>query len=161
MQMQITLNVSENYIIKYSEKILIYSITLLYGWIVNANTVLLGHILGVYHVMIAMAIAILIFLSHTFYPSFWIQLICIICLIIIWLQHIFLKVCVVTMAENKLTNGDKSPFFYGIINDLFGISEDTFINNIIIIETVAILCLGLSITSRVSVNIYKLYNIHF
>ena len=71
----------------------------------------------------------------------------------VWLQHIFLKVCVSIIAEKDLTK-NTSPF-HEILETLFGISTDDFTNHFIVAETVALVFLGLEIFSRGFTEIIK------
>ena len=77
----------------------------LYQWISTDGEVL-GYILGIWHVMVCITIFISIIISHTIYPSFWFQLGVFISMFAIWIQHIFLQVCVVFVAEITLTNNE-------------------------------------------------------
>ena len=71
----------------------------------------------------------------------------------VWLQHIFLKVCVSIIAEKDLTK-NTSPF-HEILETLFGISTEDFTNYFIVAETVALVFLGLEIFSRGFTEIIK------
>ena len=133
--------------IQYCSNKLIKIVRFLYRWITHEGEVL-GYILGTLHFMISTLIGMLIIISHTIYPSFWLQLCVFIVMSIILMQHIFLKVCISVVAEQGLTN-NVSPF-YTLLNDIFGISANDFINLFVVGETVLVGSLGLEIISRCS-----------
>ena len=132
-------------------------ISFLYGWISTDGEVL-GYILGVVHFVISMTIIVMVILCHTVYPSFFFQLGVFLCLLVIWLQHIFLKVCISIVAEQKLTNHE--PPFYKIIRDVLGISPSEFTTYFVIAETMVVGCFGLEIISRMSVFFHEFYGIY-
>jgi hypothetical protein len=131
-------------------------ITFLYSWLSTDGEVL-GYILGVCHVMICVSVGVCSIISHTLYPVTWLQILVFVFLVIVWLQHIFLKVCVVFVAEHKLTN--KDPPFYEIIRDIFHIDPTQFTIHFIIAETIAVGCFGLELISKLSIYIYSINNI--
>lgn len=137
----------------YTRKI----ISFLYSWLTTDGEVL-GYILGVIHFVVSMTIIAMVFVSHTIYPIFWFQISVYICLLIIWLQHIFLKVCISIVAERVLTKHE--PPFYKIIRDVLGINPDEFITYFVIAETMTVGCLGLGLVSRISVYLHEFYGIH-
>jgi hypothetical protein len=132
-------------------------IRFLYGWLTTDGEVL-GYILGVVHFVISMTIIAMVIISHTLYPSFWFQLGVFICLFVIWLQHIFLKVCIAIVAEKNFTNHE--PPFYKIIRDVLGINPDDFTTYFVIAETMAVGCFGLELLARISVFIHEFYDIY-
>lgn len=134
--------------IQYCSEKLIIIVRFLYRWITHEGEVL-GYILGTVHFMISTLIGILIIVSHTIYPSFWLQLFVFTVMSIILMQHIFLKVCISVVAEQGLTN-NVSPF-YTLLNDIFGISANDFINLFVVAESALVGCLGLELISRCSV----------
>ena len=132
-------------------------ISFLYSWISTDGEVL-GYILGVVHFVVSITIIAMVIVSHTLYPVFFFQVGVFLCLLLIWLQHIFLKVCISIVAEQKLTN--QEPPFYKIIRDVLGISPSEFTTYFVIAETIAVGCFGLEIISKISVYIYEFYGIH-
>jgi hypothetical protein len=134
--------------IQYCSDKLIKIVRFLYRWITHEGEVL-GYILGTVHFMISTVIGMLIIISHTIYPSFWLQLFVFTVMTAILMQHIFLKVCISVVAEQGLTN-NVSPF-YTLLNDIFGISANDFINFFVVAETALVGSLGLELMSRCSV----------
>ena len=143
-------------VVEKLENYTINTISFLYGWISTDGEVL-GYILGVIHFVTSTMILMMVVISHTLYPSFWLQLCAFICVFIIWIQHIFLKVCIYIVAERRLTNHE--PPFFKIIRDVLGINTDEFISYIVTAETVAVGCLGLEIISKISLYTYHFYGI--
>jgi hypothetical protein len=128
-----------------------------YGWITSDGEIL-GHILGVLHFMIAMLIFILLIVSHTIYPALWLQGVVLFCIISIWCQHVILKVCISLVAEEKLTNS--RPPFFSIVSDIVALCKiplDKFIENLLLAETIAVMCFTLSFIGRISVLIHETY----
>jgi len=115
-------------------------ITFLYSWLTNEGEPL-GYILGVFHVMIVIAIVNLVIISHTIYRSIWLKILAFFSVFAIWIQHVTLKVCILTVAEKKLTQNE-SPYFT-IFNDILGFDGEIFSNYLVIFEF-GILC-GLSL----------------
>ena len=128
-----------------------------YGWITSDGEIL-GYILGVIHFMLSVLIFMLLFVSHTIYPTLWLQGFVLLCMGLIWIQHVILKVCITIVAEEKLTNG-RAPFF-GIVNgisNMFKIPLDRFIENILVAETISVACFTLAFIGRISVLIHERY----
>ena len=135
-----------NFLVNVLKKFIIF----IYSWLTTDGEIL-GYILGLCHAMLAFITFSLLIVSHTIYPSIWLQSIVLIILILIWIQHLVLKVCIITVAEEELTGKD-APFF-AIIKDLsnfFNISLDLLITNIILIETTVIACFSLALIGRFS-----------
>lgn len=159
--MKIVLEVDKERIISTLETTLRRFIRFLYGWFTTDGQVL-GYILGVSHFVIAITIFILLLVSYTIYPALWLQAVVLLGLFLIWLQHVVLKVCVSTIAEERLTN-EKAPFFIILhdLTDYFGIPFDRCVENIVIAETVAVLSLILAFIGRISVMIHDTYGIPY
>lgn len=124
----------------------------IYSWFFNKGEVL-GYILAVFHFMISAGLLTLIFLSHTFYPSIWLKLFVFVCLLLIWLQHVVLKICIITVWEKQLTSGETTPF-HRIVKDLLEIVNlklTDYSTYLIITESVAVGCFGLELISYLSV----------
>ena len=143
-------------VVEKLEKYTVNTISFLYSWLTTDGEVL-GYILGVIHFVTSTMILMMVVISHTLYPSFWLQLCAFICVFIIWIQHIFLKVCIYIVAERRLTNHE--PPFFKIIRDVLGINTDEFISYIVTAETVAVGCLGLELISKISLYTYHFYGI--
>lgn len=159
--MRFTLELDKKKLISSLEENLRKFIVFIYGWLTTDGNIL-GYILGVTHFLIAITIFIVLIVSYTIYPAFWLQTLVILLLFIIWLQHVVLKVCISTVAEERFTNS-QAPFFR-IVTDLtnyFGISFDRFLENIVIAETIAISSLSLALIGRMSVNIHDIYKIPY
>ncbi len=87
-------------------------IKFVYGWISKEDD-FLGHVLASSHFIISATFYILIFASHTIYPSLYFQLFVFTFVVIFWLQHILFKVCISILAEKELTklNAPSIPLF--------------------------------------------------
>lgn len=159
--MKISLEFDKEKVISILEEKLRIFIFFIYSWLTTDGEVL-GYILGVGHFVIAVSIFTVLIISYTIYPAFWLQLVVIIGLFIIWIQHIVLKVCISTIAEQNLTK-QSAPFFT-IVNDMtsyFGIKFDRFVEHVVIAETIAIACLSLGLIGRISVGIHDKYGIPY
>ena len=157
--MRFVIDLNKEKIIEYLETKLRNLISFLYSWITHDGEIL-GYILGVLHFMISIIIFMLLFVSHTIYPALWLQGVVLLCMFVIWFQHVILKVCISIVAEEKLTNG-QAPFF-GIVNDIsnvFKIPLDRFIENLLVAETISVACFTLAFVGRISIYIHEYYNI--
>jgi len=128
----------------------------LYQWISSDGEVL-GYILGIWHVMVCITIFICIVISHTIYPSFWFQLIVFISMLAIWIQHIFLQVCVVFVAEMSLTHNE--PPFYTIIRDTTSLNPEECTLYFLLAETIGVGCFFLEILGKISLYIHEYYGV--
>jgi hypothetical protein len=99
--MQITINFDKNAIIETLEKLTRTSVRFFYKWLTSEGEAL-GYILGSIHVMAGIFIFLLIIISHTVYPNFYFQAFAFVLLLAVWIQHIFLKVCIIIVAEKRL-----------------------------------------------------------
>jgi hypothetical protein len=159
--MRITINFDKNVIIETLEKLTRTSVRFFYKWLTSEGEAL-GYILGSIHVMAGIFIFLLIIISHTVYPNFYFQAFAFVLLLAVWIQHIFLKVCIIIVAEKRLTN-NVSPF-HVILTDIFGITPEIFGNYLIIVETTALGFFALELISRCSAYLQKtggnyIYNI--
>ena len=145
--MKIEIEITKESIIDSGAEYLKQTIRFLYKWLTTDGEAL-GYILGHIHFMLFVCLLFLVVVSHTLYPSFWLQVIIFVIILIIWMQHIFLKVCISTVAENDLTNN--SAPFHQLVETILNIPADDFINHLIVAETVALGCFGLELISRIS-----------
>lgn len=121
-----------------------------YSWFFTKGEIL-GYILAVFHFMMSAGLITLILISHTVYPSFWLKLFVFVCLLLIWLQHVVLDICIVTVWESQLTTGETTPF-HRIVKDIlsmFNLTLDDYDSYLIITESVAVACFALELVSHV------------
>jgi hypothetical protein len=152
--MNITISIDKEKIIKTGEYFLRKMVTVAYQWLTTDGEIL-GYILGCLHFITSIFIFILVIVSHTIYPALWLQIVVFILLFIIWIQHVFLKVCISIVAEKVLTTNE-SPF-HTLLQDLFGLTPSTFSNYLVTSETVAIGCFALELISRTSVYVQRYF----
>jgi len=124
----------------------------LYSWISTDGEVL-GYILGVIHFVVGVTISIMVIVSHTIYPAFWLKCIVFLILFAIWLQHIVFKVCIVIIAEQKLTKGD--PPYFKIFKDMTGIDGSNLVTHLVVFETGALIAFSLELVSEIVGWYYK------
>ena len=156
--MKVVVDVEYGPIIQKLEQYTRKAVEFLYGWITTDGEIL-GYILGVIHFVISCTLVIAIAISYTIYPAFWFQCLLFGVLLVIWLQHIFLKACFSIVAERNLTK-TVSPF-YTLSKDLIGISSDDLITYFMIAETMGVLCLCIGLVGRCSESVYAMYGIKF
>ena len=142
--------------VEKAEKYLRDFVTFLYSWLTTDGEVL-GYIFGVCHFVISMTIFAMVLVSHTLYPVIWFQVLVFVLLLIIWIQHLFFKVCISIVAEQKLTN--KEPPFFQIIRDILHIQPTEFINYFLVAETVWVGCFSLELMAKLSVFLYEYYDL--
>ena len=130
-----------------------------YSWLSTDGEVL-GNIIGVYHVLLALSIPILAFVSHTVYPNIWLKLYVFCNLFLVFIQHIILNICILIPVEESLTN--QKTMFYQILEQVllpFKVTIPHFISYIVVAEGFTTLCFGLELVSEVSRFVYAYYGI--
>jgi hypothetical protein len=133
----------------------------IYGWI-SKDDEFLGHVLASSHFIIGCTFYILVIACHTVYPSIYFQIFVLICIIIIWLQHVLLRVCVSIVAEKELTKlyAPSIPLTE-IVLKWFGLTFDDFAIYLIVAETVCIAMFSLELLSKLSVYLFSQVNIYY
>ena len=133
----------EDAIVKILSKWVNKTLSFLYLWLTTEKEVL-AHILAILHFMGVITIFILIVISHTLYRDLWLKFVVIIIVLLIWCQHVFLKVCILISSEKELIDSE-SPYS-SIVNIFFEKSdeEDNYEGNITA-ETYALIFLGLEL----------------
>lgn len=126
-----------------------------YGWI-SKDDEFLGHVLASSHFIISATFYILIFACHTIYPSLYFQIFVFVFVVIIWLQHVFFKVCISILAEKELTKlqAPSIPLFEVVLK-YFGLTFDHFTNYFLTAETVCVIMFTLEMLSKISVYLYE------
>ena len=137
---------------------LIKFIKTIYGWI-SKDDEFLGHVLASSHFIISATFYLLIIACHIIYPSLYFQIFVFICIVIIWLQHVFLKVCISIVAEKELTKvyAPSIPLFEVFLK-YFNLTFENFTNYFLTAETVCVIMFGLEIMSRLGILLYDTYN---
>ena len=135
-------------------------IRFLFQWISEDGEVL-GYILSVIHILGTAAIGMCIFLSHTIFPVLWFQIFSFVLVFIVWIQHIVIKVCVISVAESVFTSSEAPSlkllsFIYGMI---FGNDFNEPLNILVLAETVLVFSLGLELTAKFAEHLYKINGI--
>jgi hypothetical protein len=131
-------------------------ISFLYSWLTTDGEVL-GYILGVLHVVIGTTIPIMVVISNSIYPAFWFQCLSFGIVLLVWLQHVFLRVCIIVVAEKNFTKGG-SPYFR-IFKDTTGIDGEVIVDYLVVFETGALVGLAMGLLRQMSVFIYEFYGI--
>lgn len=147
-------------IVSYLESRLRYGISTLFCWL-STDGDILGYILSVIHILMFTVLATSILISHTIYPVVWFQCLSIFGLIIVWLQHIFLKVCIVTIAEKSFTNkfAPSDPILKQLFSYLFRTDLNDALTTLVLAETIMVGCFSLELLSIFSVYLYKYLNV--
>lgn len=131
-------------------------ISFLYSWLTTDGEVL-GYILGVLHIMIGTTIPIMVVISNSIYPAFWFQCLAFGIVLLVWLQHVFLRVCIIVVAEKNFTKGG-SPYFR-MFKDTTGIDGEVLVDYLVVFETGALVGLAMGLLRQMSVFIYEFYGI--
>jgi len=147
-------------IISYLKDSIISSIKFLYCWLTTDGEVL-GYILGVIHVTLVVTLSIAGILAHTVYPALWFKVFVFAWMFVTCLQHIFLRVCVFTVAEEKLTNmiAPSNIFIFYIIQKVLNIQIPDILTIFVLCETIIVSCFGLELLSYFSLYIFSLCGI--
>jgi hypothetical protein len=144
-------------VVEKAERYVRELITFLYSWLTTDGEVL-GYILGVCHFVISITISVMVLVSHTIYPIVWFQILVFVLLLFIWIQHVFLKVCISIVAEQKLTQ--KEPPFFQIIRDILQIQPTEFVNYFLVAETTWVGCFALELLAKLSLFLYEYYGVN-
>ena len=123
-------------------------------WIVHkvifweTDNVKKGRILRMLHHMATYGLITLVIISHTVYPSFWLQTYVLWLCFLSWIQHVLTHGCVISKVEQKLI-GDESSLIDPVI-DLFGIeaTEQSKRGILTLGSTIAVGVLSLEWVSR-------------
>jgi hypothetical protein len=146
--MKFVIDINKEKLRKSIEDFLIGLVRYTYSWLSNDGEIL-GYIIGVYHILIAFCILIMIFVTHTIYPNVWLKLYILICLGIIFAQHVFFEVCLLIPIEENLTK--QKTIFYPFLEKClkpFHITVEQFILYLVISEGTAIACFSLELLSE-------------
>jgi hypothetical protein len=152
--MKLTLEINSGYMVQKLTSL----ITIFLSWFLVKGEIL-GYILAVFHFIISAGLVTLVVISHTIYPSVWLKVFVFVCLLLIWIQHVALDICIVTVWEKQLTTGGITPF-HRIVRDIlsmFNLTLADYDTYLIITEGVAVGCFGLELVSHLSEYIIK-YN---
>lgn len=119
-----------------------------YSWL-SDNDEILGKILYTLHILTLLVILVMIFISHTIYPVFWLQSLVFIVVLIIWIQHILLRSCVCSSLERKLM-GDDAPLAIDVVLSILGIpvSKQSRMGVTLLMSSVGVAFLGLELIAR-------------
>ena len=122
----------------------------LYRWL-TTNDEILGKITYTIHLFGFYTLLVLIVMGHTVYPVFWFQGMVFIFLLVVWVQHILLKTCVLTSLERRFMGPDSSVMI-DVLLELAGIpvQKETRMGVTVLISTAGVLFLGLELLARTS-----------
>lgn len=147
-------------IIRILKECMISAVTFMYKWL-TTDAEILGYILAILHILVSTTLLLCTCLAHTIYPIWQFKLGCYICMVLVWLQHIFLNVCIFTVAELSLTklippSNIYLSYFY---SKLLGTSLSDAMTRLVTGETIAVSCFTLELLSILINHIYTLYDI--
>jgi hypothetical protein len=138
----------KDYIIKKLHDFLTCSTTFIFQWLTTEGEIL-GYILGSIHILFAISLLTLIFLSHTLFPETIYQVFAFLCLVLVWIQHLFLNVCIFTYTERKFSgNAPSDSILNEILGNIFGLHMDNLLGSIILCETIAVWCFSLELSAK-------------
>jgi hypothetical protein len=108
-----------------------------------------GKILRYIHNFLSNTLIILIVISHTLYPAFWLQTILLFICVLVWLQHLACNGCVVSKVEQKLI-GDHESFVTPIL-EAFHLEPTPELGNVFVIvgSSMGVFLLGLEWLGRI------------
>lgn len=120
-----------------------------YSWLTKDEEGL-GNIVQTLHMFGMYTLLMLIIVSNVVYPVFWFQCFVFSILFVIWIQHITLRECVITLLERRLMPNDYPVVTDGILKYL---DMDTTNKNrmgvTILLTTIGVITLGLNLISRI------------
>jgi hypothetical protein len=81
-------------------------------------------------------------------------------MVLVWVQHIFLNVCIFTVAELSLSLIPPSNIYLAKFYSFFlGTNLSDALTRLVMAETIGIVCFGLELLSLICEYLYNLYNI--
>jgi hypothetical protein len=109
----------------------------------------LGYASAIFHLFVTNTFIVLIIVSHTIYPALWFKIVLFILLLILFVQHVLLGGCVMTMFEKHITSQDESPFrkLLEKIFVSFGLTLEQYDTYFLVILATSLLWMGLEILS--------------
>lgn len=109
-----------------------------------------GRLLRSFHHFVMHALLVMIVVSHTIYPAFWLQTAVLGVCILIWIQHVTTNGCVVSKVEQKLI-GDTESFVDPIL-EMFGVTPTREISIAVVVlgSSLSVFLLSLEWVARVS-----------
>lgn len=119
-----------------------------YTWLTD-NDEILGKILYTLHILTLLVLLVMIFISHTIYPVFWLQVLVFIVVFAIWVQHILLRSCVCSSLERKLMGVD-APLAIDVVLSILGIpvSKQSRMGVTLLMSSTGVAFLGLELIAR-------------
>lgn len=157
--MILTINLNKEELQESIELFFTELVCYLYAWLSTDGEVI-GTIIGVYHLLIAVSIPIIMVVSHTIYPSVWLKLYNFLCMFFIFIQHLVFNACLLIPMEERLTK--KTTIFYPMIEQMLkptSITIQQFITYLVLAEGIAVGCFGLELISIFSRFVYNYYGI--
>jgi hypothetical protein len=108
-----------------------------------------GRALRSFHHFVMHALLVMIVVSHTLYPAFWLQTLVLGMCYLIWVQHVLANGCVVSKVEQKLI-GDTESFVDPIL-ELFNVKPTKEISIAVVVlgSTLSVFLLSLEWVARV------------
>jgi len=108
-----------------------------------------GKLVRYIHDFLSNTMIVLIVISHTLYPAFWLQSIVLFICVIVWLQHLVCNGCVISKVEQKLIGDTRS--FAAPFLEVFHIEPTKELGSAMIImgSTLVVFFLGLEWIARI------------
>jgi hypothetical protein len=120
----------------------------IYKWITDKDEIL-GEIVYALHIFGFWTLMVLVVISHTIYPIFWLQAVIFFVVFLVWVQHLVLRTCVLTSIESRLL-GPNGHFMIDSLLNVFKIPTQiqTRMGVTLMLSTVGVLFLGLELIAR-------------
>jgi hypothetical protein len=108
-----------------------------------------GKIVRYIHHFLSNTLIILVIVSHTLYPAFWLQTLVLFLCTVVWIQHVTCNGCVISKVEQKLI-GDSDSFVAPIL-EAFHLepTQELAVATVIMGSTLGVFVLGLEWIARV------------
>lgn len=92
---------------------------------------------------------VLVVISHTVYPVFWFQVVIFSFIFLIWIQHMILRICVLTSIERRLLGPESHTMIDSLLNIFkIPVQKETRMGVTLMLSTVGVLFLGLELVAR-------------
>ena len=117
-----------------------------------------GKIVRYIHDFLSNTLIILIVISHTLYPAFWLQTMVLFISVLVWLQHIACNGCIVSKVEQKLIGDTRS--FASPILEVYHIEPTKELTNVLVIlgSSLSVFFLSLEWLARLHHKLLPVFN---
>lgn len=112
----------------------------------------IGYASAILHLFVANTLIVLILVSHTIYPALWFKILLFCMLFSIFMQHVLIGGCIMSMFEERITQQTESPYRQLLekMFNAFGITIEQYDKYFMFVIGISLAWMALEIISLVS-----------